>query len=297
MNETAPTATGRIDTQAFSERLVQVLRDRFELDTPVAEPILYLLEHPGKGLRPELAYAVADACGGGRENGIFSIAMAGELLHLASLIHDDLVDGAQYRRGLIAVHHEFDPRTAVLAGDYMLGAAYALLSDDASEATLRKLGPAVHALAEAELLEIRARGQLDDVELSRRIALGKTGSLFGWIATGAAVECGEWAGENAWHSWGLDLGVLFQLADDMGDHLHIDEGKDVGLDAVTETPTLLTALLRQDPNGGALRMEVAKLLESIRRPPASGPRLQTFFEVVTTRAEERFSSLLEKLPL
>lgn len=291
MNEPDAASPPRLDTQAFSDELIATLERRFGLAEPIAEPIVYLLEHPGKGLRPELTYAVADACGGGSAKGLFAVACAGELLHLASLIHDDLVDGAQFRRGLVSVHHQYDPRTAVLAGDYMLGAAYALLSEDAAEGTLRRLGPSVHALAEAELLEIRARGQLDNAELARRIAMGKTGSLFGWITCGAAMECREWAGENAWHGWGLQLGMLFQLADDLGDRLAIDEGKDVGLDELTGTPTMVEALLRQDPTAGALEGELDRLLRAVRRPPAHSDRLVSYAEYVAERAETRFEAL------
>lgn len=268
-----------------------MLTERFALRSPVAEPVLHLLAHPGKNLRPQLAYAVAEACGHAEEPKIFVVAAAAELLHLAALVHDDLVDEAQERRGAQSVHRHFDAKTAVLVGDYLVGAAYDLLARDASEATLRRLGPAMRVLAEAELLEFRSRGAAPNLNLASQIALGKAGSLFAWVATAAAIECREWAGENAWQAWGLQLGMLYQLADDLGDYLDIPEGKDTGRDAATQTPTLLRALLEADAGGSRVADEVRRLAGLVRRPPALGRRLAVFIDYVAGRSEARVGQL------
>lgn len=281
---------------AFSARVADVLRVRLGLAPPVEAPVVHLLERPGKALRPELAFAVAEACGHDPEaDGVFAVATAVELVHLASLIHDDLVDGASERRGATAVHRLYDPTTAVLAGDYMLGAAFALLAADATEATIRRLGPAVHALAEAELLEVRARGSAPDFALSRRIAVGKTGALFGWAAAGAALESRDWAGESAWAGWGEAIGLWFQLADDLGDALEIAEGKDISLDVANETPTMLAALLAEAPTGQRVVAEMNGWAARIARPPARGPRLDIFVEGILERGRTRLSVWQESL--
>jgi geranylgeranyl pyrophosphate synthase len=273
---------------AFSARVADTLRTRLGLAAPVEAPVVHLLDRPGKALRPELAFAVAEACGSDPAGkGVFSVAAAVELVHLASLIHDDLVDGATERRGATAVHRLYDPTMAVLAGDYMLGAAFALLAADACEATIRRLGPAVHALAEAELLEVRARGSAPDFALSRRIAVGKTGALFGWAAAGAALESRDWAGEFAWAEWGETIGLWFQLADDLGDTLAIADGKDLGLDAATETPTMLAALMAQAPDGRRVVGEMQAWAARIARPPARGPRLNALVDGIHERGHER----------
>lgn len=275
---------------AFSRRVADTLRTRLGLAEPVEAPVVHLLGRPGKSLRPDLAFAVAEACGADPEGrGVFAVAAAVELVHLASLIHDDLVDGAGERRGAIAVHRLYDPTTAVLAGDYMLGAAFALLAADAGEPTIRRLGPAVHALAEAELLEVRARGAAPDFALSRRIALGKTGALFGWAAAGAALESRDWAGESAWAEWGETIGLWFQLADDLGDALAIAEGKDLGLDAATGTPTMLAALMAQAPDGRRVLAEMNAWAARIARPPARGPRLDALVGAIVERGRERLT--------
>lgn len=275
----------------FSARVADTLRVRLGLAAPVEAPVVHLLDRPGKALRPELAFAVAEACGvDPSDKGVFSVAAAVELVHLASLIHDDLVDGATERRGAVAVHRLYDPTTAVLAGDYMLGAAFALLAADASEATIRRLGPAVHALAEAELLEVRARGSAPDFALSRRIAVGKTGALFGWAAAGAALESRDWAGGFAWAEWGETVGLWFQLADDLGDALEIAEGKDLGLDAATETPTMLSALMAQASDGRRVTGEMQGWAARIARPPARGPRLDALVSGIIERGQKRLDA-------
>jgi geranylgeranyl pyrophosphate synthase len=176
----------------------------------------------------------------------------------------------------------------------LVGAAYALIAHDASEATLRRLGPAMRLLAEAELLEFRSRGQLADLDLAKRISIGKAGSLFAWVATATAIECREWASENEWQAWGLQLGLLYQLADDIGDFVGIAEGKDTGRDAATATPTLLQAYLRLDPSGQMVAREAAKLRETVRRAPALSKRLSGLIGFVLDRGEERVRALLQQ---
>lgn len=285
------------DPAGFAQAVAGVLRERLGLAPPVEAPVVHLLHQPGKALRPQMAFAVAEACGGRGDSdaGLFAVAAAVELVHLASLIHDDLVDGAHQRRGAITLHQRYDPKIAVLSGDYMLGAAYALLSVDAAESTLRRLGPAVHALAEAELLEVQARGQAVDYATCRRIAAGKTGALFGWAAAGAAIEAGEWSGEVAWQQWGETVGLLFQMADDLGDRLALAAGKDLGLDAETGTPTMAEALLAEDPSGARLFVVCETWLADLARPPALGPRLESLIEQLRRHATERLDALRETL--
>ncbi|RMF13709.1 MAG: hypothetical protein D6761_10640 [Candidatus Dadabacteria bacterium] len=280
----------QFDRQQFYARLRVIVREQLVASDRLAEPVERLLEHPGKALRPALAYAVAQACGHGQLPGaIETIAAAAELLHLAALVHDDIVDEAAQRRGVETLHRRYDTRTAVLVGDMLIGLASELIADGASEGTLRRFGPTLRGLAESELLEYRARGTTLEAAVAERIAVGKAGSLFGWIAAAAAIECREWAGETAWYQWGLQLGVLYQLVDDLGDVLGIDEGKDVGLDAATGTPTLLAMIEHEHGRNGVAR-QMQSLITLVRRPPARGPALDQFIETVCTRAQDRLSS-------
>lgn len=274
---------------SFAEVIALNLHSRFQLASPVEEPILHLLQHPGKELRPGLAFAVAEALGGAPPRAVTAVAAAAEIVHLASMIHDDLVDGAATRRGVGAVHVAFDPRTAVLAGDYLLAAAYTWLTEDATEASLRALGPALLALAKAEIHEYRLRGSRPPLQTARRIASGKTGALFGWIAQAVCLEAGK-DGAERWRSWGERLGLLFQLADDLGDRLGVAEGKDVGLDDASGIPTLLDALLARDGDGETLAEEMGALRREVASPPRGGDRLDELVRQVSERAQQRLEA-------
>lgn len=272
----------QFDPQEFSQWVIAQLQDRFALSEALIKPVTWLLRRPGKGLRPRLALATAAACGQGRSEGLLAVAVAGELLHSASLLHDDLVDASSTRRGATTLHREFDPLTAVLAGDYLLGAAYAWLSQDAGNDALRRLGPAVLALAEAELTEIHHRHSAPDVAFSEKVALGKTGSLFGWIAAASAAESDHNDELDAWNRWGEALGLLFQLADDLGDHFGQFADKPVHLDAATGTPSLLRALLSEDPTGTSVSAYLERQLLVLHNPPqASAPLLDIIQRIRT----------------
>lgn len=279
---------------SFSEVIARNLRERFHLASPVEEPIRHLLQHPGKELRPGLAFAVAEALGDAPPRAVTAVAAAAEIVHLASMIHDDLVDGAATRRGVEALHVAYDPRTAVLAGDYLLAAAYTWLTEDAREASLRALAPALLALAESEILEYRLRGTQPPLETARRIASGKTGALFGWIAEAVCLEAGRNDEAGRWRSWGEQLGLLFQLADDLGDRLGVPEGKDVGLDHASGIPTVLDALLACDRDGQTLSEEVFRLQRLVEAPPSRGARLDELIRQVIERAQKRLKAWNKK---
>lgn len=270
----------------FYKVIIRILKHRFRLSPPIEKPVRHLLDHPGKEIRPEIVFAVAETS---NHKGAIAVAATAELIHLASLIHDDLVDGATMRRNVPAMHTAFDPRTAVLAGDYLFAAAYNWMMQDGKESTFRALGPALFALAESEILEYRLRGKILPVKTARKIALGKTSALFGWLAQAACLETSGTRRANAWKTWGENLGVLFQLADDLGDRLEIHEGKDVGLDEAVKIPTFLDALLSADKTGKQLEKEIHKLVKRISNPPAKNLRLSRITDVITHRATGRFS--------
>lgn len=270
----------------FYKVILAALKNRFRLPPPIEEPVRHLLDHPGKGLRPEIVFAVAETS---NHKGAIAVAATAELIHLGSLIHDDLVDGAAMRRGVKAVHTAFNPRTAVLTGDYLFAAAYHWMMLDAKEATFRAFGPVLFALAESEILEYCLRGKILPVKTARKIALGKTGALFGWLAQAACLETSGTRRANAWKIWGENLGLLFQFADDLGDRLEIHEGKDVGLDEAAKIPTVLDALLDADKSGKQLEKEIYKLIKRISNPPVKNPRLSRTIDAITRRATDRFS--------
>ena len=208
-----------------------------------------LREHPGKMLRPMLALLVADACGGVTEDTL-RFAAAAELLHNATLLHDDVVDGAVERRGVPTAAKLLGGGPAVLVGDYWLVNCMqeVLGASQEPERVLRIFARTLHHLTEGELLQMEKAGKGDTSQADYlRIVYGKTASLFEATATAAAISAR--ASEEAVTAMGRFarlLGTAFQIKDDILDYSESSAalGKPVGLDLKEQkiTQPLLCAL-------------------------------------------------------
>jgi geranylgeranyl pyrophosphate synthase len=222
----------------------------------------------GKRLRPLLVFLAA-----ARGKAPLEAGAAVELVHMATLVHDDLIDRAHYRRGREAAWSNHGPDAARAAGDYLFARAFAELSATGDEEAVRCLVGATLALARGEALQ---RAQTHDPETSvedylERCAL-KTGKLFE-----AACLLGS-GGDRGLGEFGLALGVAFQIADDILDCSGetIETGKIAGTDLREGTPTLplilaarkdatVRAALAGGPLDGALvRVAETGALESAR---------------------------------
>jgi heptaprenyl diphosphate synthase/octaprenyl-diphosphate synthase len=168
------------------------------------------------------------------------IAVTAELIHAASLVHDDVVDEADARRGNPTVHSKWNTLTAVLSGDFMFALAFqhlhALPHDvmTTAAAVLREMSCAV-------MDEFEARGSIVEMEPWREIAEGKTGSLFAWCGLAPAIVAGDADARDAFERVGRHFGVAFQLADDIKDVLP-NQGKDRFQDIVNGNPSFLTSI-------------------------------------------------------
>ena len=224
-----------------------------------------LREHSGKMMRPMLALLVAGATGTPCET-TYRYAAATELLHNATLLHDDVVDGATERRGLPTVASLLGGSAAVLIGDYWLVQCLQLvMKSNAPEANrvLRIFADTLGNLAQGEMLQMQKATDADTTEADYlRIIFGKTASLFESAAVTAALSVG--ADESvikAMGNFGRLLGIAFQIKDDIFDY---DEnaaaiGKPVGIDLREQkiTQPLLCALEKADvPTQQAIRAQV-----------------------------------------
>lgn len=171
-----------------------------------------------------------------------AVAVATELIHASSLLHDDVVDTADERRGRPTANRRWGNAAAVLAGDWLLTRAFAALEPLPVALTHTAMSTVARMSASA-IIEVEARGKVLPYDRWRRMAEGKTGALFAW-AGAAVVRLGgrEAAAVAAVERFGLSLGVAFQLGDDLRDFLDIQSGKPRWADLRNGNPSAVLAL-------------------------------------------------------
>ena len=210
-------------------RLAAAVRRRSGFAADVAAAAL---SAGGKRLRPLLCYLAAPA---GSDEPPLAAGVAVELVHMATLVHDDLVDGARLRRGAPAAWSMFGPDAALSAGDYLFACAFGELVATGDSEAVATLADACLCLARGEALQRRQTHDPDTAieEYLERCAL-KTGKLFE-----AACLLGS-GGDRALGEYGLALGIAFQIADDILDCAgqSEDTGKIPGTDLREGTPTM-----------------------------------------------------------
>lgn len=211
-----------------------------------------LRDHPGKMLRPMLSLLVAGAAGAAKPppEDTYRYAAATEILHNATLLHDDVVDGATERRGLPTVASLLGGSAAVLIGDYWLEKCLQLILGARRETdrVLRLFAQTIGHLTEGELLQMQKATSADTTQADYlRILYGKTASLFESAALSAAISVA--ASEQVVRAMGdfaYQLGLAFQIKDDIFDYEEdaSDIGKPVGIDLKEQkiTQPLLCAL-------------------------------------------------------
>jgi geranylgeranyl diphosphate synthase type II len=216
-----------------------------EAPSQLAEAIRYAVFPGGARVRPRLCLAVAGACGDDRPELTNAAAAAVELLHCASLVHDDLpcFDDADLRRGRPSVHAAFGEPLALLAGDGLIVLAFEVLARAASQAPDR-LAPLVTTIAGAVGMPHGiVAGQGWESETSVPVETyhrAKTGALFVGSAMAGAVAAG--ANPAPWRALGQQLGAAYQAADDLRDALCGSEeiGKPGGQDDAHDRPSLVS---------------------------------------------------------
>lgn len=248
-----------------SERIRTVITTWIE-DERIKELALYLYQNPSKEFRARYALELGQLLGGTRE-GCEPVAIVAELIHTASLIHDDLVDEASERRGLPVLHRVSSTKSAVLTGDLLLGVAYAYATTVLTPTSLRLLGPAMFSLALGETKEAISSGVELSLKERENIVAGKTGALFAWIGGALCYELNrnELSGE-LW-SYGLLVGRAYQLTDDLGDLLGVLPGKNPYQDERHKVPTLARYLLSAESKGNALLREITAMKRVLLHPP------------------------------
>lgn len=219
------------------------------------EAMRYAAIGGGKRIRPVLVVAACDLFNVARERAT-RVALAVECVHVYSLIHDDLpcMDDDDLRRGKATVHRAFDESTAILAGDSLHALAFELLADEATHEDpfvrselvcelARAAGPA--GMAGGQMMDLMAAETKLDLAAVTRLQQLKTGALIGWCLEAAAIMARVPAeGRTALRGYARDIGLAFQIADDLIDHEGMQEkaGKRVGKDEAAGKETFVSLL-------------------------------------------------------
>ena len=233
------------------------------MDSPV--PLIpqlaaHLVAAGGKRLRPLLTLASARLCGYVPDSGPGSrpvarhvgLAACVEFIHTATLLHDDVVDDSQLRRGLASANAVFGNKASVLVGDFLFARSFQLMTDDGSLRVMAILSAAAATIAEGEVLQMATQNDLSTpVERYLQVIHGKTAALFAAACrVGAVVAARPEPEELALEAFGTNLGMAFQLVDDALDYAADQAalGKTVGDDFREGKITLpvLTAYERGD---------------------------------------------------
>ncbi|MBX9592662.1 MAG: polyprenyl synthetase family protein [Hyphomonadaceae bacterium] len=193
----------------------------------------HLIDSGGKRLRPMLTIAAAKLCGYAGA-GHVRLAAAVEFMHTATLLHDDVVDDSDYRRGKQSARLVWGNQASVLVGDFLLGQAFRMMVDVGSLPALKILSNAAAVIAEGEVMQLAAAKDTATTEDNYLdIIAAKTAALFSAATeVGAAIAHRPAVEQTALKSYGRNLGIAFQLVDDAldysGDSARL--GKSVGDD-------------------------------------------------------------------
>jgi geranylgeranyl pyrophosphate synthase len=227
----------------------EYFRSAFATDNElITEAVRRMLAAGGKRLRPRFTLLAAEAVGGRAEDHL-RLAAFMELIHVATLIHDDVVDGAETRRGVNATAVDFGNRISVLAGDYLFAWIFKNVTASYQHPVPHVLSSTLADITDGEVLQLRALGDLDTTLAAYvEVAAKKTASLFA-----ASTECGALAAGGspfavkALRDFGTAYGIAFQMRDDLLD-LTADEatlGKPVGNDLREQKMTVPLVLALQ----------------------------------------------------
>ncbi len=218
------------DMAEVNRLIVARLKSRIDLIPQLAG---HLVNAGGKRVRPMLTLIAAKLCGyeGARQHGL---AAAVEFIHTATLLHDDVVDQSDLRRGNATANAVWGNKPSVLVGDFLFARAFQLMVEDGSLQVLKILSDASAVIAEGEVAQLITANDTETTEAAyMEVITAKTATLFAAAAElGAVVADRSDAEANSLRGYGENLGIVFQLVDDVLDYnaRAQDLGKNVGDD-------------------------------------------------------------------
>ena len=230
--------------EEFEKKFRESMRSRVLLLDKITN---YIVKRKGKQMRPLFVFLSAGLSGGISEATYRGAALI-ELLHTATLVHDDVVDDAHYRRGFFSINALWKNKIAVLVGDYLLSRGLLLSVEHGDFGLLKIVSEAVREMSEGELLQMEKARRLDiDEEVYFDIIRQKTASLISsCCAVGASSSGAPSEIVTLMHQFGEKVGMAFQIKDDLFDYGTMEIGKPIGIDIREKKMTLpLIYALRQ----------------------------------------------------
>ncbi|HEY9001003.1 MAG TPA: polyprenyl synthetase family protein [Mucilaginibacter sp.] len=224
------------DIDAFEERF----KSSMQSSVPLLDRIThYIVKRKGKQIRPMFVFFSASICGGITDATHRGAALV-ELLHTATLVHDDVVDNSYQRRGFFSINALWKNKIAVLVGDFLLSKGLLLSIENNDFKLLQIVSEAVKQMSEGELLQVEKVRRMDvDEPIYYEVIRQKTASLIAsCCACGAASAGADEATIEKMRSFGEKIGIAFQIKDDMFDFGTDDVGKPLGIDIKEKKVTL-----------------------------------------------------------
>ncbi len=227
----------------------------------------YIVKRKGKQMRPMFVFLTAGMCGGITEATYRGAALI-ELLHTATLVHDDVVDDADYRRGFFSINALWKNKIAVLVGDYLLARGLLLSVEHKDYDLLEIVSEAVREMSEGELLQIEKARNLDITEdIYFDIIRQKTASLIASCCEVGACSSGvsdEMSKEMK--KFGEKVGMAFQIKDDLFDYGEMEIGKPLGIDIKEKKMTLPLIYALQHASWGEKRRIIRIVKHKSHKP-------------------------------
>ena len=210
------------------------------------------LKSGGKRIRPLLTLGSARLCGYKEGNRDINLAACVELIHNATLLHDDVIDNSDLRRGIKTANSLWGNQSSILVGDYLLSRCFEMMVEDGSAEVLKLLAATSSTIAQGEVLQLEHKGEIDLLEDTYfNIINMKTAALFSAATkVGACIANKSKKEKDALESYGKNLGLAFQIADDALDYFAKDIffGKKIGKDFYEGKTTLPLIIIFQRAN-------------------------------------------------
>lgn len=272
----------------------RTFRNSMKSSVPLLDVITrYLIKRKGKQMRPLFVFLSAGACGGINSRTQRAAAMI-ELLHTATLVHDDVVDDSHKRRGFFSINALWKNKIAVLLGDYLLSRGLLLSLDNNDFDLLKIVSDATREMSEGELMQIEKARKLDITEeVYFEIIRKKTASLIAACCKAGAASVG--AGEDElkrMHEFGEYTGIAFQIKDDLFDYQAGNEtGKPMAID-IKEKKMTLPLIYTLEHSGF---FEKRKIISTVKRNNTDPEAVDRIIQIVDKKGGIAYAT--EKMEL